>query len=119
MTTRPPRQHLSRKRNAVLDAAQASFLELGYAQTRMDLVAERAGVSKATVYAHFASKEDLFSAVIYRRCGDDLWRSDSWPLEDDARATLVAHRRTPAGADDVAGNAGDVSHSCRRIRASS
>lgn len=90
MTTPPPRQHLSRKRNAVLDAAQASFLELGYALTRMDLVAERAGVSKATIYAHFDSKEDLFIAVIHRRCGDDLWSPDSWPLESDARATLMA-----------------------------
>jgi len=79
----------SAKRESVLDAAQACFLELGYAATSMDLVAARAGVSKATIYAHFASKEDLFAAVIHRRCGG-LWAAECWPLECGARATLIA-----------------------------
>ena len=79
----------SPKRDAVLDAAQACFLDLGFAATSMDLVAQRAGVSKATIYAHFVGKEDLFAAVIHRRCGGDLWAAESWPLEGDARAVLT------------------------------
>ncbi len=90
MKSAHPQPHLTRKRDAVLDAAQACFLELGYAVTSMDLVAERAHVSKATIYAHFAGKEDLFAAAIHRRCGEDLWAPESWPLEDDARTTLMA-----------------------------
>lgn len=92
MITPSPRQDLSRKRGAVLYAAQASFLELGYALTSMDLVAERAGVSKATIYAHFDSKECLFSAVIHRCCNDDIRSVASWPLESggDARFALMA-----------------------------
>lgn len=57
-----------RKRDAVLDAAEAAFLESGYATTSMDAIAERAGVSKKTVYSNFGSKEDLFAEVIRRRC---------------------------------------------------
>lgn len=60
----------SAKRAAVLNAAQACFLEHGYASTSMDMVAARAGVSKATIYAHFQSKDELFGAIIGRRCDD-------------------------------------------------
>lgn len=52
-----------RKRLAILDAARAEFLEAGFRDTSMDRVAERAAVSKRTVYNHFPSKEDLFKAI--------------------------------------------------------
>jgi len=84
------KQRSSPKRDAVLDAAQACFLELGYAATSMDQVAARAGVSKATIYAHFDGKDALFAAVIHRRCGGDLWAAEAWPIESGARATLTA-----------------------------
>jgi AcrR family transcriptional regulator len=45
-------------------AALALFVERGYAGTRLDDVASRAGVSKGTVYLYFANKEELFKAVI-------------------------------------------------------
>ena len=45
-------------------AALDLFIEHGYAGTRLDDVAARAGVSKGTVYLYFASKEDLFKAVV-------------------------------------------------------
>lgn len=50
----------------ILDAARDVFLERGYGETSMDVVAQNAGVSKATVYALFASKDRLFAAVIER-----------------------------------------------------
>ncbi|MBF0304459.1 MAG: TetR/AcrR family transcriptional regulator [Alphaproteobacteria bacterium] len=56
------------KRDAVLAAAQDAFLELGYGAASMDAVAARAGVSKATIYAHFPGKSALFGAVIAARC---------------------------------------------------
>jgi AcrR family transcriptional regulator len=48
----------------ILDAALDLFVESGYAATRLEDVAQRAGVSKGTVYLYFDSKEELFKAVI-------------------------------------------------------
>ena len=48
----------------ILDAALELFVEKGFAATRLEDVAQRAGVSKGTVYLYFDSKEDLFKAVI-------------------------------------------------------
>ncbi len=45
-------------------AALTLFVEKGYAATRLDEVAARAGVSKGTLYLYFDSKEALFQAVI-------------------------------------------------------
>jgi AcrR family transcriptional regulator len=45
-------------------AALTLFVERGYAATRLEDVATRAGVSKGTLYLYFANKEDLFKAVI-------------------------------------------------------
>jgi TetR/AcrR family transcriptional repressor of mexJK operon len=51
----------------ILAVATRVFLERGYGAASMDLIARRAGVSKITIYAHFASKAALFAAII-----DDL-----------------------------------------------
>ncbi len=48
----------------ILNAARRLFLEHGYTTTSMDVVAQHAGVSKATVYALFESKEKLFATMI-------------------------------------------------------
>jgi AcrR family transcriptional regulator len=45
-------------------AALELFVERGYATTRLEDVARRAGVSKGTLYLYFESKEDLFKAVV-------------------------------------------------------
>jgi len=54
------------KLQAILDAASALFLERGIAATTMESVAERACVSKMTVYGHFRDKPALLSAVFER-----------------------------------------------------
>ncbi len=48
----------------LLAAALELFVERGYAATRLEDVAKRAGVSKGTVYLYFPGKEDLFKAVV-------------------------------------------------------
>ncbi len=48
----------------ITQAAFAAFAENGYAATRVDEVAKRAGVSKGLLYLYFKTKEDLFKAVI-------------------------------------------------------
>lgn len=54
----------TRKRLAVLQAAKQSFLSVGFGATNLDEVAATAGVSKMTIYSHFTSKENLFTAVM-------------------------------------------------------
>src|SRR3954462_15387664 len=48
----------------ILDAALDCFAERGFAATRLDDVAARAGGTKGTAYLYFNSKEELFRAVI-------------------------------------------------------
>ena len=48
----------------LLAAALALFVEKGYAATRVEEVAQRAGVSKGTLFLYFPSKEELFKAVV-------------------------------------------------------
>ncbi len=52
------------KNAAIVEAAAHLFLDKGFDGTSMDEVAKGAGVSKQTVYSHFSSKEQLFSASI-------------------------------------------------------
>jgi len=48
----------------LLAAALDLFVERGFATTRLEDVAKRAGVSKGTLYLYFANKEELFKAVV-------------------------------------------------------
>jgi AcrR family transcriptional regulator len=48
----------------IAEAALAAFAEKGYAATRVDDVARRAGVSKGLLYLYFKTKEELFKAVV-------------------------------------------------------
>jgi AcrR family transcriptional regulator len=54
----------TRKRRAILEAATTVFLRNGYLGTSMDEIAALAGVSKQTVYKHFADKERLFVEIV-------------------------------------------------------
>jgi AcrR family transcriptional regulator len=66
MPTEPPaRKRRKEARPSELTAAAlALFVEKGFAATRLEDVAARAGVSKGTLYLYFASKEALFKAAI-------------------------------------------------------
>jgi AcrR family transcriptional regulator len=65
MTTPPELETRStRKRRAIIEAATEAFLRKGYLGTSMDEIAALAGVSKQTVYKHFADKESLFSEIV-------------------------------------------------------
>lgn len=64
----PPLHKRERRKEArpgeLLEAALDLFVEKGYAATRVEEVAARAGVSKGTLFLYFPSKEDLFKAVV-------------------------------------------------------
>lgn len=54
----------SRKRRDVLDGARRVFFDKGFDGASMDEIARAGGVSKATIYVYFESKEDLFDALV-------------------------------------------------------
>jgi len=60
--------------NELIDAALALFVEKGFAATRSEEVAARAGVSKGTLYLYFPSKEELLKAVIRHTLMADIAR---------------------------------------------
>lgn len=87
----------ARKRRVIREAATELFLRNGYLGTSMDEVASLAGVSKQTVYKHFADKEGLFQEIVLAtidQVGEPFY--DALPsLEDtaDVEADLRAIAR--------------------------
>ncbi len=74
-------------RRQILDAAGASFYENGFQAIGVDALAERAGVSKMTLYRHFPSKDDLIVSVLNEF---DLGTQGFY-------AQIMAKARTPRG----------------------
>ncbi len=60
------------KRTRILAAAADLFYENGYENTTLDAVAERLGVSKPFIYAHFSSKSELLAEICSRGIGSSL-----------------------------------------------
>jgi TetR/AcrR family transcriptional repressor of mexJK operon len=56
-----------RRREEIAAIAERIFLERGFTETTMQLVAARAGASKETLYRHFGNKEELFAEIVRRR----------------------------------------------------
>src|SRR5204862_852505 len=66
----PPRQRRKEARpQELLAAALELFVEKGFAATRSEEVAARAGVAKGTLYLYYPSKEELFKAVVRQNLG--------------------------------------------------
>lgn len=59
-------RNAEQKQQDIVAAAEALFLRQGYGVSSMDQVAQEAGVTKQTVYRYFASKNELFGAVMQR-----------------------------------------------------
>src|ERR1700756_3568582 len=60
--TRRPRK--AERPHEILEAAFAEFSRNGYAATTLDQIAERAGVTKGTIYVYFENKEHLFISMV-------------------------------------------------------
>ena len=66
-SAKPPSGRAARaaeRRQAIIEAALDEFVARGFAATRLDDVAKRAGVAKGTIYLHFKDKEALFQELI-------------------------------------------------------
>ncbi|NNG18850.1 TetR/AcrR family transcriptional regulator [Naumannella sp. ID2617S] len=75
----PTRQRLPRdqRRLQLLDVASTVFADKGYHNAAMDDIADAAGVSKPVLYQHFASKLDLYLALVDRACVELVGRVSS------------------------------------------
>jgi TetR/AcrR family transcriptional repressor of mexJK operon len=89
----PTGERADLKRRAIVDAARAVFLARGF-EAGIDVIAQRADVSKVTIYNHFGSKSELFHAVIHDALKEALQQSTlalekSLAESDDIREILV------------------------------
>jgi len=67
-TDSPKKKRRARERqfrkNAIVQKAEKTFLSKGYEEAKIDTIAELSGYTKTTLYKYFASKDDLFTAVL-------------------------------------------------------
>lgn len=74
---RPSQEQAARRDERLIEIAAEMFLERGFETTTIDAVAERANVGKATLYARYKDKAELFAAVFQRQI--DRWLAFSLP----------------------------------------
>jgi AcrR family transcriptional regulator len=97
-SSNPPSSRAARaaaRRQAIIDAALDEFVARGFAATRLDDVAKRAGVAKGTIYLHFKDKEALFQELIRTALVPLIGRLAAPPPSGGSvRAALEAFART-------------------------
>ena len=71
------RRRKTARPSEILSAALASFADRGFAATRLDDVAARAGVTKGTLYLYFRNKEELFKAVVRQELVPSIERAEA------------------------------------------
>jgi TetR/AcrR family transcriptional regulator, mexJK operon transcriptional repressor len=103
---RPTAKQVQAINRAILAAAKDLFAAEGYHGTPMEAVAARAGVSKGTLYARYATKEELLRAVVQEHV--ESWSAISSQhddqLSDDLEQRLRYHARNISiwlGAEEV------------------
>jgi hypothetical protein len=79
------------RRAAIVDAALDEFTARGFAATRLDDVAKRAGVAKGTIYLHFADKEALFQELVRSALVPTMLRLTSEPGPESRRGRCWSH----------------------------
>jgi AcrR family transcriptional regulator len=109
---RSPRRDALRRqtRRAILDAAGRLFAERGYVGTSFEAVANAAGVGRATVFAHFASKSILLKAAY-----DVVLVGDDEPVALPDRPESIRVRAEPDARRFLAGYAGIAADALGRL----
>jgi AcrR family transcriptional regulator len=77
------------RRQAILEAALAVFTAEGFAATKLDDVAEKAGVAKGTIYLHFKDKQDLFEQMVREAVSPVIARLEALAQTPDLPADMV------------------------------
>ena len=80
-------------RDRILETASSLFYRHGVRAVGVDLVVERAGVAKTSLYRHFGTKDDLVAAFLQREDADfwNVWDRVAERHRDDPAAELEAH----------------------------
>ncbi|BAM91195.1 TetR family transcriptional regulator [Bradyrhizobium oligotrophicum S58] len=84
-----------RKHAQILASARTLFMAGGFDTTSVDAIARHAGVSKATLYGHFADKDALLLALVEADCrsmGETLWIRDERPIDLERDLREIARR---------------------------
>lgn len=93
MSHQPVETKWKRRKDArpveILAAALDCFAERGFTATRMDDVAERAGVTKGTVYLYFKTKEELFKALVRQELLPNVERLEAAATLDVPATVLI------------------------------
>ncbi len=76
-------------RDRILKAAYVHFQECSYANTRVDDICEKAGISKGAFYLHFETKEQMM---------EELFRQFFLQMQDEFRSFIEAHSPSPLSA---------------------
>src|SRR6201985_617381 len=88
-------ERAAERRAAIVDAAMEESVPSGFAATRLDDIARRAGVAKGTIYLHFKDKESLFEELIRTALVPLIGRLGAPPSPSGSvRDTLEAFART-------------------------
>ncbi len=85
---RPRLEDINKLNDHILLIARSTFFELGYAGATLDLIAQRARISKSTIFSRFQGKQGLFEAVI--KYSIDEWSEGAKHHERDESSTLEA-----------------------------
>jgi len=73
MSTKKPDRRIARTRELALDAFRKLMIDRGFERITVQHVLDRAGIGRATFYAHFRSKQDLLTASIARLQAGTCW----------------------------------------------
>lgn len=121
-------------RERILDIALELFTEQGYERTSLRQIAERLGFSKAAIYYHFASKEDIlmtlhlrlheFGQAALRSIDQSEWTPEAWAgLLDqfidqmlEHRALFILHERNRATLEELHRDRHDADHDDLEVR---
>ena len=85
------------KQAKILQAAETVFENQGFSNANMNLIADKAGVSKGTVYFYFDSKENLYMAVAFKALtvlNDKIYQAVHEHRDSSGRASVLAILKT-------------------------
>lgn len=86
---------MTRKRKQIVDAALKAFLSHGYAESSVNKIADDASVSIKTLYRHFETKDELFSAVMQAACSSPARSGDGASSDQDSDSEPSWYAESP------------------------
>ena len=93
-STRDRTEERSKREERILDAAGELMLRWGYNKTTIDDIARYAGVAKGTIYLHWKTREDLFTALMQReyvRLAEDVKQRIASAPEGGTLSGIIKH----------------------------